>query len=236
MVENKFSEAQALVEELAKLRPVFGLYELGTHIAIRQKDYRTAIRYGEKALALEDQTKLFADFHFNLASAYAQTNQIEAATEHLELILMSFPSDQKPLLSKRVQLHNQLGSLRAKQKKFDLAIAQFRESVKLNSKQPGILHTLAQILLNCPDTTLRDPYKAVELARQANEQTQSKDPRYLNTLTVAYFTVENYSGAVKTSEEAVALAQAKGDQALAAKLQKQHDVIERAWAEYRSAR
>jgi tetratricopeptide (TPR) repeat protein len=231
LVENRLPEARDLVEKLAKQRPVFGLYELGTHVAIRQKDYRSAIRYGEKALALEDPSKLYADFHFNLASAYAQTNQIEAAAGHLELILKSAPRDQEPLLTKRVQIHNQLGGLRNKQKKFDLAIAQFKESVKLNPKQPGILHTLAQILLDCPDPTLRDPYKAVELARLACEQTQSRDPRYLNTLTVAYFAVGDYSGAVKTSEKAVGLARAKGDQELAAKLQKQLDVIERVWTE-----
>jgi hypothetical protein len=54
---------------------------------------------------------------------------------------------------------------------------------------------------------------------------------HLNTLTVAYFTIKNYSEAVKTSEKAVALAQAKGDQALVAKLQKQLDLIKRALAE-----
>ena len=231
LAENRLSEARERVDELAKQRPVFGLYELGTHVAIRQKDYRSAIRYGEKALALEDPSKLFANFHFSLASAYAQTNQIEEAAGHLELILKSAPRDQEPLLTKRVQIHNELGSLRNKQKKFDLAIAQFKESVKLNPEQPGILHTLAQILLHSPDLTLRDPYKAVELALQACEQTQSRDPRYLNTLAVAYFTIGNYSGAVKSSEEAAALARAQGDQELVARLQKQLDLIERVWAE-----
>ena len=231
LAENRLSEAREGVEQLAKRRPVFGLYELGTHVAIRQEDYRAAIRFGEKALALEDPSKFFADFHFSLASAYAQTNQIEEAAGHLELILKSAPRAQRSLLSKRVQVHNQLGSLRKKQKKFDLAIAQFKESIRLNPEQPGILHTLAQILLDSPDLTLRDPYKAVKLARQACEQTQSRNPRYLNTLTVAYFTIGNYKEAVRTSEEAVVLARAKDDEELAARLQKQLDLIKRVWAE-----
>ena len=90
-----------------------------------------------------------------------------------------------------MKVHNRLGFLRAEQRKFDLAIVQFQESLKLNGKQPAILNSLA----------------------------------------VAYFAAKNYSEAVKTSEKALALARAKGDQALITKLQKQLYLIKRASAE-----
>ncbi len=234
LAENRFSEARALIDKLSKQRPVFGLYELGTYVAIGQKDYKSAIGYGEKALALEDPSKLFAEFHFTLASAYAKTNQIEAAAEHLELILKSARRDQAPAMAKRVQIHNELGGLRKRQKRFGLAVTQFKESLKLNPKQPGILHVLALMMLDSPDPLLRNTREAVEYARQACEQTQSRDPRYLNTLAVAYHAVGNYRGAVQAAEEAVALARAKGDRELAARLQKQLDMIVRVWADSRS--
>jgi tetratricopeptide (TPR) repeat protein len=121
--------------------------------------------------------------------------------------------------------------VRARQKKFDLAIIQFNESLKLDPKQPDMLNTLAWTLVTCPDEVLRDPSKALELAQQACRLTQSKHPVYLNTLAVAYISLNNFSEAVKISEKAVALAQAKGDQALVTKLRKQLDLIKRALAE-----
>ena len=124
-----------------------------------------------------------------------------------------------------MQVHNQLGGLRTKQKKYDMAMAQFNESLKLNPNQADISHSLAQMLLTCPDQVLRDPSRAVELAQQACELTQSKDPRYLNTLAVAHFKTRNYSKAAKTCQKALALVQAQGDHKLAAKLQKQLDLI-----------
>ncbi len=54
---------------------------------------------------------------------------------------------------------------------------------------------------------------------------------YLHTLAVAYATLDNFSDAIEASEKALSLAQAKNDQALVNKLQKQLDQIKRALAE-----
>jgi len=54
---------------------------------------------------------------------------------------------------------------------------------------------------------------------------------YLKTLAVAYVTLNNFSEAIKTSERALALAQAKGDQTLVTELQKQLNLIRKALAE-----
>ena len=130
-----------------------------------------------------------------------------------------------------MQVHNKLGLLRARQKKFDLAIVQFKETLKLNPRQPDMLNTLAWTLATCPNQALKDPSKALELAQQACALTQSKHPVYLNTLAVAYATLNNFSEAVKTSERALAIAQAKGDEKLVTELQKQLDLFKKALAE-----
>ena len=169
--------------------------------------------------------------HFFLGVAYSKNKQNEAAARQFELALEFVLKDKTVSPANRVQVHNRLGLLRARQKKFDLAIVQFKESLKLNPKQPAILNALALALLVRPNQTLKDPSQALELAQQACALTQSKHPEYLNTLAVAYATLDNFSEAVKTSEKALALAQNKGDQALLTKLQKQLDLIKRAWAE-----
>ena len=130
-----------------------------------------------------------------------------------------------------MEVHNHLGALRARQKKFDLAIIQLEESLKLDPDQPRILHALAKTLLTCPDKALRNPSKAVELVEKACNLTQLKNAMYLNTLTVAYFTTKNYKKAAETCEKALALVQAEGDQARAGKLQEQLNLIKKASSE-----
>ena len=163
--------------------------------------------------------------------AYSKSKQNEAAAKHFELVLEFMPKDQTVSLAKRVQVHNELGLLRARQKKFDLAIVQFEETLKLDPKQPGILNALALALLVHPNQALRNPSKALELAKKACALTQSKHPLYLNTLAIAYAALNNFSEAIKTSERALALAQAKDDQTLVINLQKQLDLSKRALAD-----
>jgi arylsulfatase A-like enzyme/tetratricopeptide (TPR) repeat protein len=223
VAQNELADARALGERLLKQRPgIYGLYELLSATALNQKDYGNAIRYGEKALALKPGR---FKVHYNLGVAYSKSKQNEAAAKHFELVLEFMPKDQTVSLAKRVQVHRQLGLVRAREKKFDLAIVQFKEALKLNPKHPGMLNALAWILVTCPNQALKDPSKALELAQQACALTQSKYPVFLNTLAMAYATLNNFSEAVKTSERALALAQAKGDQALVTKLQKQLDLF-----------
>jgi tetratricopeptide (TPR) repeat protein len=129
-----------------------------------------------------------------------------------------------------VQVHNELAGLRSRQKKFELAIEQYKYSIALDYMQPGVLNALANILLTCPDEKLRNPAKAVNLADLACKITKSKHPMYLNTLTIAYYTTQNYAKAVETAQQALALARQAGEHELAAKLQQQLNQIKRAWA------
>ena len=223
VAQNKSADARAMGERLLKQRPgIYRLYDLLSGLALEQEDYGNAIRYGEKALALKPGG---FKIHFFLGLAYSQSKQNEAAAKHFELALEFMPKDQTVSLAKRVVAHGQLGLLRAKEKKFDLAIVQFKETLKLKPKQPDMLNALALALLSCRNQALKDPYKALKLAQQACALTQLKDPVYLNTLAVAYATLNNFSEAVKTSERALALAQAKGDQTLVINQQKQLNLI-----------
>ena len=224
-------DVRALGERLIKQRPEFyDLYKLLIGIAIKQKDYESAIRYGKKALELKPGR---FDVHRTLGLAYSQNGQDEAAAEYFELALALVPKDQTASLADRAQVHSQLGVLRSRQKKFDLAIVQFKETLKLNPKQPDMLNALAQALLTCPDQALKDPSKALKSAQQACALTQSKNPVYLGTLAVAYATVDNLSEAAKVSERALILARAQGDRALIAKQQRQLYLIRRALAQPR---
>jgi tetratricopeptide (TPR) repeat protein len=225
LLQNKLTEVRALGERLIKQRPEFyELYDALLGTALKQKDYESAIRYGEKTIALKPGRLI----HFFLGVAYLESKQNEAAAKQFELALEAIRNGETVSPSEYAQVRNRLGLLRARQKEFDLAIVQFEESLNLNHNQPHILNALALALLLRPNQAPEDPPKALELAQQACRLTQSRNPEYLNTLAIAYATLDNLSEAVKTSEEALALARAKSDQALINKLQKQLDVIKEA--------
>jgi len=192
------------------------------------EQYEAAVKHFELVLKLKPGN---FNTHNIMGLVYFEIKQDEAAAKHFELALKFASKDQTNSMDGRMRVHYQLGLVRSRQKKFDLAIVQFEESLKLNDKQPDMLNALAQTLLACRNPALKNPHKALELAQKACMLTHSKYPGYLNTLAVAYATVGNFSEAIKTSEKAVALAQAKGDQALVAKLQKQLYLIKRALAE-----
>jgi tetratricopeptide (TPR) repeat protein/tRNA A-37 threonylcarbamoyl transferase component Bud32 len=65
-------------------------------------------------------------------------------------------------------------------------------------------NTFAWLLVDCPDTTVRDPARAVGLAKQA-VALDPEDGRYWNTLGVARYRVGDYPGAVAALEKSMAL-------------------------------
>ena len=131
-------DIRAMGDHLIKLRPGFyESYNVLLGIALKQQDYKSAIYFGEKAVALEpNRFKL----HNNLGLAYFQIKQDEAAARHFELALEFVSEDQTDSLDARVQVHYQLGLVRSRQKKFDLAIVQYKEGLRLNPKQPDMLN------------------------------------------------------------------------------------------------
>jgi arylsulfatase A-like enzyme/Flp pilus assembly protein TadD len=222
-------DIRAIGDRLIELRPgFFESYNVLLGIALKQQDYKNAIYFGKRAVALEpNRFKL----HNNLGLAYFQIKQDESAARHFKLALELMSGDEADSPEMRVQIHNQLGLLRSRQKKFELAIVHYKESLRLEAKQPAMLNALAQALLSCRNPAIRDPSKALESAQRACELTQSKEPEYLSTLAVAHATIGNLSEAIDILEKALVLAQPKGDQALLAKLRKQLGLIKRALAE-----
>ena len=71
----------------------------------------------------------------------------------------------------------------------------------------------------CPEASLRDGNKAVELARQANGLTGGENPIILHTLAAAYAEAGRFSEAVETAQHAMRLAEAQSNAVLAGQLQ-----------------
>jgi tetratricopeptide (TPR) repeat protein len=68
---------------------------------------------------------------------------------------------------------------------------------------------LAYLLATCPDEAVRDGPKAVRMARRIVEESDARDPAYLDTLAVAYAETGDFERAVGTGRRALEVARAQ---------------------------
>src|SRR5581483_1084779 len=89
-------------------------------------------------------------------------------------------------------------------------------ALQLKPDYATAMNNLAQVLATDADARLRDGAEAVQLARRACELSGGKTPGYAATLAAAYAETGQFSEAATAANQAIALAQAAGDQKLAA--------------------
>jgi tetratricopeptide (TPR) repeat protein len=147
----------------------------------------------------------------NLGKLLLQRKQLPEAIVHFQKALQLDPNDEG--------LHQYLGICYFQLGRNSEAITQFQEGLRIKPADEGILNNLAWILATCPEASLRDGNKALDLARQANDLAGGKNPLILGTLAAAFAETGRYSEAVETAQRAVDLAQAQSNDRLAAGLQ-----------------
>jgi len=76
-------------------------------------------------------------------------------------------------------------------------------------------NNLAWLLATCPDASLRDGSRAVELARKAEQLAGSSHPEIFDTLAAAYAEAGQFSEAMETAKKALQLASAQHNSAMA---------------------
>src|SRR5439155_4840630 len=86
------------------------------------------------------------------------------------------------------------------------------------------LNNLAWALSTCPDASLRNGARAIELAQKADQLAGGQNPILIRTLAAAYAENGRFNDAIETAQRAVQFALAQGDFALASKLEKDLDL------------
>ncbi len=114
------------------------------------------------------------------------------------------------------EAHSQLGLLLVTQGKTPDGLAHLRESLRLRPDSPEVLNNLAWLLATHPDAAVRDGPQAIRLAQRACELTAQRAPNLLGTLAAAYAEAGQFTNAVQTAAQAIALAEAAGQAELAA--------------------
>ncbi len=103
------------------------------------------------------------------------------------------------------RLYGLLGDLHYRRQNFAEVKQAYEKSLALRPDQPQVLNNLAWLLATCPDERLRDPARALALARQAARLDESAF--ILDTLAECYFANQEYERALEAGQRALALAE-----------------------------
>ncbi|MFH1614346.1 MAG: tetratricopeptide repeat protein [Planctomycetota bacterium] len=187
-------------------------YNLGVAFQTKGR-LNEAISHYREALKLKPN---LAEAYNNLGNIFQSQGKFEQAIIHYRKALKFKPD--------HVNTHNNLAHIYYIQGKFDLAIVHLAEVVRLRPDSAGALNDLAWLLATVKDHKIRNPDESIRLARRACELSGYRQPRLLDTLAAAYASAGKFDEAVKTAEEAIALAAALEHNDLAEKIQKRIDL------------
>jgi len=148
-----------------------------------------------KALALNPD---LLNLYGNLARMLADRGQPDEAIGQLGKALEIKPD--------QPDVRYNLGLLLYQQGRLPEAMAQWSELLRLHPQHAEALNQLAWVLATATEASVRDGAKAVEMAQHAVKLTGSREPNFLDTLAAAEAEAGQFSAAVETANQALALA------------------------------
>jgi len=182
-----------------------------------------AIVHYEKALALRPY---YVIAHYSLSTALLQKGELDAAISHCKAALSIRPEHAEARINLAVAL-DQKGQIAD-------AIVNYEKALTISPQSIPAQNNLAWLLATGSNASLRNGNKALELARQADQLSSGANLTVRRTLAAAYAEIGQFAKAIELAQGALRLAEAQGDSALAAQLQKEI-AIYRAGSPYREA-
>jgi protein O-mannosyl-transferase len=115
-----------------------------------------------------------------------------------------------PLIPATADGYRDLADMLAEGQQFAEAIHYYREALRLKPDLDAAMNNLAMLYASCQQPNFRNGPQAVQLAEAACRLSGRRIPSYLGTLAAAYAEAGRFPDAVKTMQEALALARASG--------------------------
>ena len=187
---------------------------LGNALLERQEAKAAAEHFAEAAKL--DPTS--APTYVNLALALTEQGKPGDAIVAYRTALKINPHRPRP--------HDMLGNLLAAQGDYEGAIEEYKAALQEEPDFVFALNDLAWLLATAPDPRLRNGTEAVPLAEEACRLTNYRIPRFIGTLAAAYAEDGRFDDAVAAAQQAISLAEAQGNDALAAKNQELLDLYQ----------
>lgn len=149
--------------------------------------------------------------HDNLAKALLRKGRPAEAMFHYRKFLEIEPGN--------VEARNTLGTALIQQGRVSEAITQWQEALAIEPDNGNAASNLAWVLATCPENSIRDGARAVELAEKAMRLSGSKIPMVFRVLAAAYAENGRYSDAIDTAQRGADLANRMDNPALASELE-----------------
>ncbi|MDX1968633.1 MAG: tetratricopeptide repeat protein [Planctomycetaceae bacterium] len=169
--------------------------------AARGGDYEKAIELLNELAQTSKNPAVFG----SRANCYSSSGNLDAAlTDYqtaFDLANARTPNGTDPILP---YLYYNRGVAYDRANKHQLAIADYEKTIQTRSDYPDVKNNLAWLLATCPDSTVRNSKRAVELADQELRRAP-EDPSTLDTVAACYAAADDFPRATATQEKAVSL-------------------------------
>jgi tetratricopeptide (TPR) repeat protein len=178
----------------------------------------------DEAIVMYEQGLEFNPDHLNLNGALGLaligSDREEEAAGRLVKVLTAGGG------SNPARINAGMAIIAAGQGQDSVAVKLNREAVRLDPKLILAANNLAELLATSPDASIRDPEEAVRVAEAARLRSRDPEPALLETLALAYASAGRFDAAVQTAREALDRATARGDTALARRIDQRLSLFE----------
>jgi tetratricopeptide (TPR) repeat protein len=149
--------------------------------------------------------------HDNLAKALLRKGQVTEAMVHYRKFLEIEPGN--------VEARNTLGTALIQQGRVREAIDQWQDALAIQPDNGNAASNLAWVFATCPDDSIRDGARAVQLGEKALDISGGKIPMIYRVVAAAYAENGRFADAVESAQHGAELATTQGNPALAAELE-----------------
>lgn len=214
--KGQFDEAIENYRKAIRISPNYAeaLDNLGVVLGTQGRPAE-AVEQFQKALEIAPDN---AKVHYNLANMLTAQGRFDEAIKHYQMALEQMPDF--------THAHYQLGLLLQNRGEFAAAVTQFQKVLELDPKHVTAQNNLAWLLATCPDSSVRNGEKAVEVAQQAVQLSMGRSPEILDTLAAAYAEAGRFPEAVETANRALSLSALQNNRPLVDAIQTQLKLYE----------
>jgi protein O-mannosyl-transferase len=174
-----------------------------------------AIAHYEKALTLRPY---YFAAHYNLSAALLEKGDLDAAIFHCRSALSIQPE--------YGDAYTRLAIALAEKGQPAEAIRQYEKALQIAPESISAQTNLAWLLATCPDGSLRDGNRALELVGRANQVSGGTNPFVLRSLAAAYAEVGQFAKAAEIAQQAERLASAKSFHSLVPALEEERKLYQ----------
>ena len=193
LLRGQVDEAIAQLQQALEIEPRLAGGHLNLGIVLLGKgQVDEAIAHLEKALTIDPG---LANAHNSLGNALLRKGRPADAIAHFREAVKLRPDF--------ARAHCNLAAALLRQGQFAEALTHYQAAVAAQPANPSVLSSVAWALATCPEPSVRNGPRAVELAERARRLPSGENPSVLGTLAAAYAEAGRFPEAVAAAQRAL---------------------------------